>query len=390
MDIFGKSERFLMNVYDRKKIVFKKGKGIYLYDFNNRKYLDFVSGIGVCILGHSHPRIVKVIKSQAERLLHTSNLYHIYWQTRLAEELVKKTFDSKVFFSNSGAEANECAIKLSRIWGKKNKNGAYKIITFKNSFHGRTLATLTATGQKKYQKGFSPLVSGFNYAKFNDIESVKKIISKDTVAIMLEPIQSEAGVIPAEKDFLKKLQQLCNKNKILLIFDEVQTGLGKTGKLFAYQFYNVIPDILTTAKGLCNGLPIGVTIAKKNIGIVFEYGMHASTFGGNPLVCAVGCKVLEILNKKFLENLQRKGNYFKTKLLELKKIYPEKISDVRGYGLILAIEFKKPIDGIQEKALNNGLLINVVHKKIIRFLPPFIVTENEIDYVIDILKKILK
>ncbi len=380
-------EKYFLKTYKRYNVLFVKGKGKYLYDNNKKKYLDFFSGLSVCNLGHCDKELIKIVNNQIKTLWHCSNLYYTTPQLTLAKELIKKTFPSKVFFSNSGAEANECAIKLARKYGIKDKR--YEIITFKNSFHGRTIATITATGQDKFHKGFQPLLEGFKYAEFNNINSVKKLLNKKTIAIMLEPIQGEGGIIPAEKSFLKELRFLCERNKLLLIFDEIQTGFGRTGELFAYQYYDTKPDIITLAKSIANGLPLAATIVDKKYSEIFDYSDHGSTFGGNLIACSAALYVLKKLNKNLLNQVKVVGEYFYKNLLELKNKY-NFITLVRGVGLMLGMELNFPARKIVEECLKNGLVINVTQDKVLRFLPPLIITKKDIDFVIKTLDEIFK
>lgn len=377
-------DEFFLNTYKRYNVVFVKGKDQYLYDANGKKYLDFFCGLSVTNLGHINEKLLRALKSQASSLWHCSNLYYTYPQIKLAKALVEKTFPSKVFFSNSGAEANECAIKLVRKYGEPSKR--YEIITFRNSFHGRTIATLTATGQEKFHKGFKPLLEGFKYAEFNNIASVKKLISKKTVAIMLEPIQGEGGIHVAQKDFLKSLREICDENDLLLIFDEIQTGFGRTGELFAYQYFNIKPDIITLAKAVANGLPLGVTLVDIKYSKVFNYGDHGSTFGGNLVSCSVACEVLKQINKKLLDNVKEMGRYLFEKLNQLKLKY-NFIKSVRGVGLMIGMELEFDARAIVEECLKMGLVLNVTQDKVIRLLPPLIIKKVDVDKAIDILDK---
>ncbi len=380
-------EKYLLKTYKRYDVVFVKGKNKYLFDINGKKYLDFFSGLSVCNFGHCDKDLVKILKKQSENLWHCSNLFYNPLQLKLAKELVKKSFPAKVFFSNSGAEANECAIKIARKYGSN--FGKYEIITFKNSFHGRTIATLSATGQSKFHKGFEPLLDGFKYAEFNNIDSVKKLINKKTIAIMLEPIQGEGGVIPAEQSFLKEIRNICDEKNLILIFDEIQTGFGRTGKFFAYQYYEVKPDIITLAKSIANGIPLAATIVDKKYTNVFKYGDHGSTFGGNLLSCAVAIELIRKINDKLLKNVEDVGNYFFNKLCELKNKY-NLITSVRGVGLMLGMELKLNARDLVEECLKKGVVINVTQEKVIRFLPPLNITKLDVNFVINVLDKILK
>lgn len=391
-ELIESSKKYIMNTYNRFPVVFIKGRGAKLFDSDNREYLDFVAGIAVCNLGHCHPKVTVAFQKQAQRLVHVSNLYHNEPQIKLAKMLVENSFADKAFFCNSGAEANEAAIKLVRKYAKeKLKGNRYEIITMEKSFHGRTIATITATGQEKVQKGFEPLLPGFKYAPFNNIDAVKKAISKKTAAVMLEPIQGEGGVNIPDNDYLKKLRRLCNDEGILLVFDEVQTGMGRTGKLFAYEHYNIEPDIMTIAKALGNGVAIGAMLAKDSIAEAFTPGSHATTFGGNPLACSAANAALETIMEDgiLFENCVRMGDYLTKGLKELKKEHSF-IKDIRSKGLLVGMELT--IDGkdIVMECLKDGLLINCTMDKILRFLPPLIVTKEEIDSMLEILYGVLK
>ena len=386
------SKKYIMNTYNRFPIVFIKGRGVKVFDSDNREYLDFVAGIAVCNLGHCHPKVTVAFQKQAQRLVHISNLYHNEPQIKLAKMLVENSFADKAFFCNSGAEANEAAIKLVRKYAKEKLNGnRYEIITMEKSFHGRTMATITATGQEKVQKGFEPLLPGFKYAPFNNIDAVKKAINKKTAAVMLEPIQGEGGVNIPDNDYLKKLRRLCNDEGILLVFDEVQTGMGRTGRLFAYEHYGIEPDIMTLAKALGNGVAIGAMLAKDSIAEAFTPGSHATTFGGNPLACSAAVAALETIIEDgiLFENCVRMGDYLTKGLKELKKEHSF-IKDIRSKGLLVGMELT--IDGkdIVMECLKDGLLINCTMDKILRFLPPLIVTKEEIDSMLEILYGVLK
>ncbi|MEM5817108.1 MAG: aspartate aminotransferase family protein, partial [Desulfitobacterium hafniense] len=306
-----RGQEVVMNTYGRLPMAIVKGKGTTVWDIEGKQYLDFVTGLAVSSLGHSHPAVVEAIQKQAEEILHTSNLYWIPNQIALAEKLVEHSFADQVFFCNSGAEANEAAIKIARKYAKEHySEDKYEILTLVNSFHGRTLATLTATGQTKYQKGYAPLPEGFTYVPINDLAQLEEKMNPKVAAVMLEPIQGEGGVFPLEVEFLAKARKLCDDYGALLIFDEIQVGLGRTGKLFAYEWSNVVPDIMTLAKALGGGVPIGVMLAKENVASTFKPGDHASTFGGNPLATAVGCAVMDVLTEEgFLEDVQKRAQY---------------------------------------------------------------------------------
>ncbi|NLP37126.1 MAG: aspartate aminotransferase family protein [Firmicutes bacterium] len=391
MDLQAQESKYIINTYNRQPQatpLLMRGEGPYVWDDTGKRYLDFVSGLGVNSFGHCHPQVVEAVNSQLKQLMHASNLYYTEPQIRLAERIVSHSCADKVFFCNSGAEANEAAIKLARKYGKiKKANDAHEIITAKRSFHGRTLAAITATGQPKYHKGFEPMVAGFRYGEFNDLESFARLITDKTCAILVEPVQGEGGVYPAEADFLKGLRTLCDDHGLLLIFDEVQCGMGRTGKLFAYENYGVEPDVFTLAKALGGGLPIGVMAAKGEAADILVPGDHASTFGGNPVACAAANAVFTIVTAKgFLEHVAEMGNYFAQKLCELPR---EKVVDLRSLGLMLGLEING--DGAQVTKLcqENGLLINCIGGKILRFLPPLIVNKEQIDEAAKILQNAL-
>jgi acetylornithine/N-succinyldiaminopimelate aminotransferase len=385
------SEKYIAHTYARYPIVLVRGKGSRVWDMDGREYLDFVSGLAVCNLGHCHPRVVKAIQDQAERLIHVSNLYYIEPQIRLASLLCEHSFADKAFFCNSGAEANEGAIKLARKYAKEKMEGdRHEIITMERSFHGRTFATLTATGQKKFHKGYAPLMPGFNYVPFSDIGAVKNAINSKTCAVMLEPIQGEGGVNCPTEGYLKALREVCDEKGILLIFDEVQVGMGRTGKLFAYEHEGVEPDILTLAKSLAGGVPIGALLIKDEIAESFEPGDHASTFGGNPLATAAGvAAVSAILEEGMLENCNKVGDYFLSRLEKIKETFSF-IQEVRGKGLILGMELKREGGFIVKEMMQKGFLINCTMGNVLRFLPPLIVTEEEVDQMVDALEDVFK
>jgi acetylornithine/N-succinyldiaminopimelate aminotransferase len=383
------SEQYIAHTYARYPVVLVRGKGTRVWDQEGEEYLDFVSGLAVCNLGHCHPRVVKAIQGQAEKLIHVSNFYYIEPQIQLASLLCKHSFADKVFFCNSGAEANEGAFKLARKFAKeKTGKDRYEIITMEGSFHGRTLATLTATGQEKFHKGYDPLMPGFKYVPFNDIGAVKKTIDPKTCAVMVEPIQGEGGVNCPSEGYLKALREICDENKLLLIFDEVQVGMGRTGTLFAYEHERVEPDMLTLAKSLAGGVPIGALLIKKEIADGFKPGDHASTFGGNPLATAAGvAAVTAILEEGMLENCRKMGNDFLAELDKMKDKFPF-IKEVRGKGLILGMELKIDGSSIVKEMLKKRILINCTMGNVLRFLPPLIVTREEIDRVVTGLEEV--
>jgi acetylornithine/N-succinyldiaminopimelate aminotransferase len=391
-DLMVSDKKFIMGTYKRYPLSVNRAKGKYIWSEEGKRYLDFFSGLSVNNLGHCHPRILKAVKEQLAKHLHISNLYYDRLQVELAEKLVKFSIPGKVFFSNSGAEANECAIKLARKYGHLQggkKENRHKIIVFENSFHGRTLATLSATRQKKFQKGFTPLLSGFKQAKFNELSTVERAIDNNTCAIMVEPVQGEGGVRVASGNFFRGLRGLCNKFKLLLIFDEIQSGMGRTSKMFAYQHYGIKPDILTLAKGVGGGLPLGATIAKDRVARLFAYGNHGSTFGGNPVSVAAGLAAVKLLNGKLLNHVKVMGSYFMKRLNGLKSKYPKRIKQVRGLGLMVGMELKGEGEEIVKKCFEQGILINCTQKRVLRFLPPLIIDNNDIDKLVNILDKIL-
>ncbi|MFV1951419.1 MAG: aspartate aminotransferase family protein [Nitrospinota bacterium] len=385
-DFIALTDRYIAATYARYPIALVRGEGCMVWDSEGKKYCDFVSGLAVNNLGHSHPRIIEAIRRQAGELIHVSNLYHIPQQTELARMLVENSFADKVFFCNSGAEANEAAIKLTRRYhNDRGKGDRYEIITMTNSFHGRTMATITATGQEKFHKGFEPLVPGFKYVPFNDLSATEAALTKNTCAVMVEPIQGEGGVnLPAE-GYLKGLREMCDAHNLLLIFDEVQTGIGRTGELFAYENYGVIPDIMTLAKSLGGGVAIGAMLAKGNIIKSFIPGTHAATFGGNPLACSAGIAALKaIMEEGIISNCKRVGAYFIEKLTGLKEKYSF-ILDIRGKGLMIGLELDFPGKDITITCMEKGFLINCTMENVLRFLPPLIIGEREVDQLIDIL-----
>ena len=389
MELVNDAENYLFSTYNRYPIVLIRGEGSRVWDQDGREYLDFVSGIAVCNLGHCHPRIVESVITQVRKLIHVSNLYHIKPQIELARLLVESSFADKVFFCNSGAEANEGAIKLARKHILDNYGGErFEMIVMNDSFHGRTLATLTATGQNKMKEGFDPLVPGFKHVSFNDMEAIRQAVTDKTGAILVEPIQGEGGLnFPAE-NYLAQLRAFCDDNNILLIFDEVQVGMGRTGRLFAYEHYGIVPDIMTLAKALAGGLPIGAILARKEVAKSFSPGTHASTFGGNPLVTAAGIASLTTLNDPtLLEHCRSTGSYFMDQLKGLKKKYPS-IREVRGKGLLIGMELDRSGADIVNECLKKGVLINCVQEKVLRFIPPLIVTKEEVDRVVSTLDEI--
>jgi acetylornithine/N-succinyldiaminopimelate aminotransferase len=382
--------KYLMQTYSRQPISIVRGRGAKVYDLEGREYLDFVGGIAVNVLGHGHPDLVRAIQRQAAQLIHTSNLYYTEPQVKLARLLVDHSFADRVFFCNSGAEANEAAIKLARRYGHE-RHGAkrFEVITMKNSFHGRTLGMLTATGQDKVQKGFEPLMPGFAYAPFNDFSALESMVTEQTAAIMLEPIQAEGGIYVATRDYLKSLRELCTQKDILLIFDEIQTGIGRTGTFFAYEQLGVKPDIMTLAKGLAGGVPIGACLATESAAAAFSPGAHASTFGGNPLACAAALAVCRLLlDGRVLDHGKSMGEYLAKGLIDCKDRY-RIVKDIRGLGLLQGMELEADARAVVADALARGVLINAATERVLRFVPPLIITQREIDKLLDLLSTLL-
>lgn len=401
-DIFESYKENIMPTYTKVPLVFLKGKGSRLWDIHNKAYLDFFPGWGVGNLGHCHPKVMQAVRNQVKKLIFIPNNYYHIPQAELAKEMVYRSYPAKVFFCNSGAEATEGAIKFSRKFGasttlstdgESNRTigkGRYEIITFENSFHGRTLAALAATGQKKYQNGFEPLPEGFKTVKFNDLDAVTNAITDRTVAIMLELIQGEGGINVADKDFVVSLRRICDERNLLLIIDEVQTGVGRTGKYFCYQHYGITPDIITLAKALAGGLPIGAMVVRKEIADTLGPGMHASTFGGGPVICKAALAVLKAIQKeKLLANAQKMGEYLFFRLNQLKARYSS-IKEVRGMGLMAGVELDIEGKAVVEKCMERGLLINCTHERVLRIMPALNITKGDIDKALCILDDVLK
>lgn len=390
-ELMALSDKYIMATYRRFPIVLVKGQGARVWDSNGKEYLDFVAGIAVCSLGHSHPKVAAAIQRQVEILTHVSNLYYIEPQINVARMLVEHSFADKVFFCNSGAEANEAAIKLARKYAYEDMAGEkYELITMQDSFHGRTLATVTATGQTKFQIGFAPLLEGFKYVPFNDIPALENAITEHTCGIMLEPIQGEGGIRIPDDDYLRQVRRICDNRGLLMILDEVQVAMGRTGTLFAYEQYNVKPDIVTLAKAVGNGFPVGVMMATDNVASAFQPGNHASTFGGNPLAMAASLVTIDtIINGGVLENVRNVGAYFMGKLRKLKNKCSV-IKEVRGRGLIIGVELTEEGADIVKKCMDKGLLINCAGGNVLRFVPPLIITEKDVDVAIGVLGEVLQ
>lgn len=388
--IFAKDKDDYMPVFARYNIVLDHGDGPYLYDTNGKKYIDYLAGIAVNVVGHNYKPLVDAISRQAAKMIHCSNLYYTEVQVEAAEKLKKLSGMDKVFFGNSGAEANEGAIKLARKYATDIDPEKIQIISALHSFHGRTIATLTATGQDHYHHGFGPLPEGFDYVPFNDIEALEAKMSDKTCAVMLEAIQGEGGVHVPDKDYLPKVRALCDKYNAVLIFDEVQCGMGRTGTFFGCQQFGVKPDIVTLAKGLAGGVPIGAFLATDKVASAFHPGDHGSTFGGNPLACAAACVVLDALTKdNLMKNAVEVGAYLKEKFNAYKEKYPTLIKDIRGRGLILGMELSRPGREIANECLDYGAIINCTAGNVLRFVPPLNITKAHVDELIAILDKVL-
>ena len=386
-----KGNKYLANTYTRFPIVATKGEGCWLFDTDGRRYLDFLSGIAVCNLGHAPKSVVESLTRQAERLFHVSNLFHIEQQIRAAELLVENSFGDKVFFCNSGAEANEAAFKLARRYSwKKYGEGRNEIVAMENSFHGRTMATLSATGQAKFHVGFAPLLEGYTFVPFNDGAALEKAVSEKTCAIVMELIQSEGGVNVANKEYVKRIRRLAEERDVLLILDEVQTAMGRTGTLFGYEQFGIEPDIVSLAKALGSGFPVGAIIAKEQVAAAFEPGTHASTFGGNALAsAAVVATVNTILGEGVLANCQKMGKYLFDGLMALKRKFPL-IVDVRGMGLLLGVEVSSEGDPVVKEFLKEGVILYATKGNVLRLLPPLIIGKEEIDIFLDIAARVFE
>jgi acetylornithine/N-succinyldiaminopimelate aminotransferase len=390
-DIISKANTVLANTYKRFPLAIVKGSGTKIWDMDGREYTDFVAGIAVCNLGHASPEVAKALCRQAEQLFHVSNLYYTVPQVELAQWLTAHSFADRVFFCNSGAEANEAALKLARkYFHVKGDTERFRVIAMNQSFHGRTFGSLSATGQQKIREGYDPVLVGFDFVEFNDIEAVRRQMNPSVCAVMLEPIQGEGGIRCPEPGYLNAIRELCDQSGTLLIFDEVQTGLGRTGKLFAYEHFGVTPDIMTLAKALGNGLPIGAMLARENVMSAFTPGSHASTFGGTPVITAAALEVMKYMEREHIVERGRVvGEYFKEKLLALKSRHTL-IEDVRGMGLLLGMKLKISGAPIVSACMKKGFLINCIQDNILRFIPPLIISKNEVDDLMDCLDDILR
>jgi len=379
--------QYLTPNYRKVPFVFTKGKGSKVWDIHGKSYLDFFPGWGVSGLGHCPSRVVRAVQTQSKRMLHVSNNYYHPLQAQLAKRIIELSFDGKVFFSNSGAEANEAAIKLARAYGHPDR---YEILSMEQSFHGRTLATVTLTGQAKYKEGFGPLPQGFREVPFNDLGAVERAVRQSTIAIFLELIQGEGGIRVATPEFVQGLRKLCDEKKILLVFDEVQTGVGRTGKLFCYEHYGVVPDIMTLAKTLGGGLPIGAMVVRKPFADILKPGMHATTFGGSPLVCRASLAVFETIQKeKLLSHVTKMGGTLFEALEAFRKRFPV-IQEIRGKGFMIGMELKREGTTFIEKCYGRGVLLNCTQEKVIRILPPLNATKKEIGQALQVIEEGLK
>jgi acetylornithine/N-succinyldiaminopimelate aminotransferase len=389
-EIIARSNRYLFPVYPRAPIALVRGQGCRVWDADGKEYLDFFASTVVASLGHSHPSVTRAIAEQAQKILHVSNLHHSEPQALLAESLCTHSFADRVFFCNSGAEANEAAIKLARKYGAEHGDGRFEMLTALGSFHGRTIATITATGQEKVRLGFQPLPEGFRYFPYNDVEGLEAAISARTIAVMIEPLQGEGGIVVPHPDYLRRVRGLCDRYGLLLILDEVQTGMGRLGTLFAYEQSGITPDIMTLAKGLGAGVPIGAMLATDKLAVSFTTGAHGSTFGGNALTCAVAVAVMRVLIEEgVLANCRVQGDYLRARLRELQMRSP-RIRDVRGEGLLVGVELDGPGAPVVDACRHAGLLINCTAEKVLRFSPPLIVAQYEIDRALDIVDRVLK
>ena len=385
-------QQYILQTYGRPDFVLERGNGLYLFDLDGNRYLDFVSGLAVNALGYGDYDVLKAIEEQSAQLMHVSNLYHTVPSTRLAKTLVESSFADRVFFCNSGTEAWEAALKFCRKWGHAAAGGRYKFVAFHNSFHGRTLGSLSTTGQPRYQEGFGPLLPGVEFARFNDLPSVEALVNDETCAVLVEPIQGEGGVHVATDAFLQGLRELCDDRGLLLVFDEIQAGMGRTGSLWAYQQYGVEPDVMTLAKALGGGLPIGATLLTQKVADALQAGDHAATFGANPVVAKVALAVLDKLTADgFIEGVAHNGRRLRTGLEKLQQRWPERISEIRGRGLIQgAVVTDRPASDYLADFRQREILVAPCGPDMVRFLPPLIVDEDRIDEVIGVFDEILR
>jgi acetylornithine/N-succinyldiaminopimelate aminotransferase len=389
-EIIAINDRYLFPVYPRAPLAIVRGEGCRVWDGDGNEYLDFFASTVVASLGHAHPAVTRALTEQAAKILHVSNLHHSEPQALLAELLCTHSFADRVFFCNSGAEANEAAIKLARKYGADQGGGRYEILTALGSFHGRTMATISATGQEKVRHGFQPMLEGFRYVAYGDVDALEAAVSSRTIAVMLEPVQGEGGIVVGEAAYLQAVRELCSRHGLLLIFDEVQTGMGRTGTLFAYEQSGMHPDIMTLAKGLGAGVPIGAMLATERIGNCFGVGAHASTFGGNALTCAAAVAVTRtLLEDGVLANCREQGSYLMTRLRALQQ-RSTRLRNVRGAGLLVGAELDGPGAAVAQACLHLGLIINCTADKVLRFSPPLIVSRDEIDRAVDTVERVLR
>jgi acetylornithine/N-succinyldiaminopimelate aminotransferase len=383
-------KRFLLSTYNRYPVAFERGKGVFLFDFEGKRYLDFVAGLGVNALGHAHPRIVKAIREQAAKVIHVSNLYYNEYQGQLAERLCQLSGLDRVFFSNSGTEAMEGAIKLARLAGHKvGGDTKCQLVALEGSYHGRTFGAMSLTGQDKYRKGFEPLLEGVTFVPQNDLAALRAAVNANTCAIVLEPIFGEGGILECSTEFLRECRNLADQHQAALIFDEIQCGLGRTGKMFAFQSFDVTPDIVAIAKPIAAGVPLGAFLSRETFASAISPGQHGTTFGGGPLACRVGLEYLAIVEEeRLLENVAKVGDYLHQQLQALVEKYAS-TRDVRGRGLIQALVLDIPARPIVEQGLAEGVLFNVTQDTVLRFLPPFLLAEKHVDKGIRVLKKLL-
>lgn len=390
-DIIAAEKQYILQTYIRPEMVIERGNGAYLFDTEGNRYLDFVSGLAVNALGYGDYEVCKAIEDQAARLMHVSNLYHTIPSVRLARQLVDNSFADKVFFCNSGTEAWEASLKFCRKWGRTRfDKPKFRFVAMNNSFHGRTYGSISTTGQPKYHQGFEPMLPGVDFADFNDLASVESLLTGETCAILVEPLQAEGGIHVAEPGFLKGLRQLCDERGMLLVFDEIQVGMGRTGSLWAYQQYEVEPDVMTVAKALGGGLPIGVSLMRQEVADVMQPGDHASTFGANPVACAAALAVFgKIQQPEFLQQVAQKGAYLGERLRKLQKRWPEHIKEVRGRGLIAGVVTERPAADFVAAFRQRNILVATAGADVVRFLPPLIVEEDRLDEVMEVFDEIL-
>jgi acetylornithine/N-succinyldiaminopimelate aminotransferase len=389
-NVYTSGEKSIVKTINRSKRVWDKGKNCWLYDLEGNKYLDFFTGHGVLCLGHNNKTQINAMQDQLKKLIHTGNHYYEKAQVSLAQELINCSFGNKVMFANSGAEIVDLSIKLARKWGNKNKKiSNYKIITMSSSFHGRTYGALSASNQENFYQGIGPMLSGFIEVPFNNIDALNSSVDDNTCAILMEPVLGDGGIIPADKKYLKHIRTLCNKNSILLIYDEIQCGLGRLGTTFAYQYFGVEPDVLLLGKPLGGGLPISALITKDCFSNVLKINDHGSTFGGNPVASQAGITLLKKLqDEKFIKHIQNISQYLKQKLEKVSKKHPELVKEIRGIGLLIGIDLKKEPDNIVENCLDKGLIVSIVNDKVLRLTPPYILKEKDVDLACSILDKV--